>query len=403
VTESFPDLDDARRARSAASSACTPPVRTSPRLTYFGLFALQHRGQESAGIAVSDGRRIVVHKDMGLVNQVFTDTGLAALQGHLAIGHCRYSTTGSSSWATPSRSTTRLPPAGDRARPQRQPGQHRRPRPPARPARHQRLGADGRAARPRRGRELEEAIAGRADAGRRLLRGGDGRGALHAFRDPHGLRPLQIGRLPAGGWVVASETAAIDIVGAVLVRDVEPGELVTIDEQRLHSRRFADPTPVLPVRVGLPGPPRPPPGRRQRAQRAAPPWVAGSPRGPGRRRRGDPGARGRPRRRRRVRRSESGIAFADGLVKNRYVGRTFIQPTQSLRQMGIRSSSPRCARWSRAAGWSWSTTRSCGATPPGSWSRCCARPVPPRCTCGSPRRRSPTPATTASTWLRGRS
>ncbi|MEX2550208.1 MAG: hypothetical protein WD638_08265, partial [Nitriliruptoraceae bacterium] len=88
------------------------PGEDVARLTYFGLYALQHRGQESAGIAASDGRRIVVQKDMGLVNQVFTDTGLAALEGHLSVGHCRYSTTGASSWVNAQPQYREIPTGG---------------------------------------------------------------------------------------------------------------------------------------------------------------------------------------------------------------------------------------------------------------------------------------------------
>ena len=85
-------------ARNAASSACGPPARTSSKLTYYGLYALQHRGQEAAGIAVADGSQIVVFKDLGLVSQVFDEQTLSSLAGHVAVGHCRYSTTGSSTW-----------------------------------------------------------------------------------------------------------------------------------------------------------------------------------------------------------------------------------------------------------------------------------------------------------------
>ncbi|MEX2505034.1 MAG: class II glutamine amidotransferase, partial [Egicoccus sp.] len=223
-------------------------------LTYFGLYALQHRGQESAGIAVSDGRRIVVHKDMGLVNQVFNETSLAALQGHVGIGHCRYSTTGASSWvnAQPQYRETitggglalghngNLVNTADLARQLDIP-----------PTNDSEVMAGllareivAEASRAEGEVSLADAIARVApelhgafsvvvmDANR-----------LHAFRDAHGVRPLQIGRLANGGWVVASETAALDIVGAVYVRDVAPGEIVTVDSDGLHSRRFAAPEP----------------------------------------------------------------------------------------------------------------------------------------------------------------
>ncbi|MFA9446361.1 amidophosphoribosyltransferase [Egicoccus sp. AB-alg6-2] len=318
-------------------------------LTYFGLYALQHRGQESAGIAVSDGRRIVVHKDMGLVNQVFNETSLAALQGHLAIGHCRYSTTGASSWvnAQPQYQETvrrgglalghngNLVNTAELAR--------ELDIPPTNDSEVMAglLAAGVVAAAASRGDGqtpgLEEAI---ADLAPRL------RGAysvvvmdqqrLHAFRDPHGVRPLQIGRLQNGGWVVASETAGLDIVGAVYVRDVAPGEIVTIDADGLRSRRFAAPQSnyCLFEWVYLARPDHRQDGgsvlfaRRSMGRqlaREAPveaDIVIPVPEA------GRDAAAGYA--------TEAGLPFADGLVKNRYVGRTFIQPTQTLRQLGIR-------------------------------------------------------------------
>jgi amidophosphoribosyltransferase len=320
-------------------------------LTYFGLYALQHRGQESAGIAVSDGRRIVVHKDMGLVNQVFTETSLAALDGHLAVGHCRYSTTGSSSWINAQPQYRETGAGGGLA-----------------------LGHNGNLVNtaelarrldvtPSNDSELMAALLAREAEPRFEAGGGEvGRGVdlqeailrvapqlvgafsvvvmdehhLHAFRDPHGVRPLVIGRLPNGGWVVSSESAGLDIVGAVPVRNVEPGEVVTIDADGLHSQRFAEPIPnfclfewvylarpdhrqdrgsVLYARRNM--------GRQ--LAREAPvdaDIVIPVPEA------GRDAAAGYA--------AEAGLPFADGLVKNRYVGRTFIQPTQSLRQLGIK-------------------------------------------------------------------
>ena len=307
-------------------------------LTYFALFALQHRGQESAGIAVSDGRRLVVHKDMGLVNQVFRDTSLAALEGDLAIGHCRYSTTGASSWVNAQPMYRETPTGGGLA-----------------------LGHNGNLVntaelgrkleqQPRNDSELmasllakdvdvslEEAIMRTAP----LFTGAYSvvvmdEQRLHAFRDPNGVRPLQIGRLPAGGWVVASETAALDIVGAVYVRDVLPGEVVTIDGNGLRSRIFAAPTPTFCLFewVYLARPDHRQDGRsvlyarremgRQLAREShvEADIVLPVPEA------GRDAAAGYA--------AESGLPFADGLVKNRYVGRTFIQPTQTLRQLGIK-------------------------------------------------------------------
>lgn len=307
-------------------------------LTFYGLYALQHRGQESAGIAVSDGSRLMVHRDMGLVNQVFTPAGLAAMPGHLAIGHCRYSTTGSSSWhnAQPAYresdsglqialghngnlvNTTEI--ARDLGVPTNN---------------DSRLMADMLVDDP--SMSVEQAI---LDVAPRL------RGAfsvvvmdterIYAFRDRHGVRPLQIGRLPLGGWVVASETAALDIVGAVPVRDVEPGELVVIDDDGLHSHRFAEATPkfCLFEWVYLARPDHVQAGRSvlysrrevgRELAREAPAdadIVIAVPDS------GRDAAAGYA--------AEAALPFADGLVKNRYVGRTFIEPTDSLRQLGIR-------------------------------------------------------------------
>jgi len=310
-------------------------------LTYFGLFALQHRGQESAGISVSDGRRTVVHREMGLVSQVFAPADLAALDGHLAVGHCRYSTTGASSWDN-AQPVYRETSGGSRIS----------------------LGHNGNLVNTAELAAALDVTPGTdSDLMSRLLVErmerdavtlGDAilrvapafRGAfsvvvsdersLHAFRDPQGVRPLQIGRLAGGGWVVASETSALEIVGAVLVRDVEPGELVTIDADGLRSARFAAAAPrfCLFEWVYLARPDHRQDGasvlaarRRMGHRLAAEAPVAADvvipvPEA------GRDAASGFA--------EATGIPFADGLVKNRYVGRTFIQPTQSLRQLGIR-------------------------------------------------------------------
>jgi amidophosphoribosyltransferase len=307
-------------------------------LTFYGLYALQHRGQESAGIAVSNGENIVVNKDMGLVNQVFRPSGLAAMQGRLAIGHARYSTTGSSSWTHAQPQYRETAAGGGIA-----------------------LGHNGNLVNTSElARELTSATMNDSGLMAELLaRDVDVsveeailriaprlRGAysvvamdeerIYAFRDPHGVRPLVIGRLPTGGWVVASETAALDIVGAVYVRDVAPGELITIDERGLHPRRFADPEPhfCLFEWVYLARPDHRQDGRSVLASRRevgrmlareAPvdaDVVIPVPDS------GTSAAAGYA--------AESGLPYAEGLVKNRYVGRTFIQPTQTLRQLGIR-------------------------------------------------------------------
>jgi len=307
-------------------------------LTYFALYALQHRGQESAGIAASDGRRIVVHKDMGLVNQVFAPTSLAALEGHLAVGHCRYSTTGSSSWVNAQPQYRETSAGGGLAL-----GHNGNLVNTAALARELQMQGsnDSEVMASLLARDvdvsLEEAIvrtAPRLDGAFSVVVMDEQR--LHAFRDAHGVRPLQIGRLPNGGWCVASETAALDIVGAVYFRDVEPGEVVTIDSSGVRSRRFAAPTPhfCLFEWVYL--------ARPDHRQQGGSVLYA-------RRKMGEQLAREAPvdadivipvpeagRDAAAGYAAEAGLPFADGLVKNRYVGRTFIQPTQSLRQLGIR-------------------------------------------------------------------
>ena len=229
------------------------PGEDVAKLTYYGLYALQHRGQESAGIATSDGRRLLVYKDMGLVSQVFDERSLGSLTGHLAIGHCRYSTTGASTWenAQPTLgghdggtlalahngnliNSAELRDLVDEA---------------TATARHR--GEIG------RGNTTDTALVTAlltADPDRTVedaalevlpkLRGAFcfvfmNEHTLYAARDPQGIRPLVLGRLERG-WVVASETAALDIVGASFIREVEPGELIAIDEDGLRSQRFAE-------------------------------------------------------------------------------------------------------------------------------------------------------------------
>ena len=321
------------------------PGEEVSKLTYFGLYALQHRGQEAAGMAVSDGSGVVVYKDIGLVAQVFDEPTLASLQGHLAIGHTRYSTTGASTWenaqptirATATGATIALAHNGNLVNTaqlaQRVPnvGQNA-----------------GNGAATSDTSVVTALLAAHPDlsveeAALRVLptlRGAFSlvfidESTLYAARDPHGVRPLVLGRL-ARGWVVASETAALDIVGASVVREVEPGELLAIDEHGLRSSRFANPDPkgclfeyvylarpdsvlagrnVHAARVEI--------GRRLAAEHPADAdLVIGVPES------GTPAAIGYA--------EASGIPYGAGLVKNSYVGRTFIQPSQTLRQLGIR-------------------------------------------------------------------
>jgi amidophosphoribosyltransferase len=320
------------------------PGEEVAKLAYFGLYALQHRGQESAGIAVSDGARIVVYKDMGLVAQVFDEPVLSTLRGHIAVGHCRYSTSGSSVWEN-AQPTFRSTPAASLA-----------------------LGHNGNlintlelAAIAAAGGDVTPGNGATSDtdvltalfadprmdsveesvlATLPLVRGAyslvfmDER-TLYAARDPQGFRPLVLGRLQRG-WVVASETAALDIVGAVFVREVEPGELIVIDESGVRSRTFARPHPrgCLFEYVYLARPDTAIAGRSVHATRvevgrklaAEHPveadLVIPVPES------GTPAAIGYA--------QASGIPYGQGLVKNSYVGRTFIQPSQTIRQRGIR-------------------------------------------------------------------
>ncbi|WP_067782071.1 amidophosphoribosyltransferase [Actinomyces vulturis] len=344
------------------------PAEDVSRLTYFGLYALQHRGQEAAGIATSDGKKILIYKDLGLVSQVFDDQILGGLPGHIAVGHVRYSTTGATTW--------------ENAQPMLGPV------------------ATGTVALAHNGnltntRELIESV--RAASGEDLT-GELGRGSstdtavitammhlvsergtlapdlptskdedelqaplsvadtalrvmpmlngafslvlmdentLYAARDPQGIRPLVLGRLERG-WVVASETAALDIVGAVYVREIEPGEFIEINEHGVRSTRFASAQRAGCVfeYVYLARPDTQIAGRNINAARnamgaalarehpVAADLVIATPES------GTPAAIGYA--------QESGIPYGQGLVKNAYVGRTFIQPTQTLRQLGIR-------------------------------------------------------------------
>jgi amidophosphoribosyltransferase len=318
------------------------PDEDVARITFYGIYALQHRGQESAGIATADGQRIHVRTGMGLVAQVFDEEDLGQLPGHIAIGHNRYSTTGSS----------RI----ENAQPIYVEGKHG---PLA-------LGHNGNLTNSELLRyDLEEqgfSFTGSADTEvvARMLASAPGAdwpervtntmraiaGAyclialtpneLIAMRDPYGLRPLCLGRLNGTGWVIASETCALDHLGAEFVREVEPGEAIVIDGNGLHTvqaverRRhalcvfeyiyFARPDSVL--RGQLLYPTRMAMGRElARQSPVEADLVIGVPDS------AIAAAIGYS--------HESGLPYAEALVKNRYVGRTFIQPDQRLRDQGV--------------------------------------------------------------------
>jgi amidophosphoribosyltransferase len=341
------------------------PHEDVAKLAYYGLYALQHRGQESAGIAVSDGQRIVVYKDMGLVPQVFDESVLTTLRGHITVGHCRYSTSGSSVWenAQPTFRATSTASlalghngnlintlelaalAGDRA-------SGRSPVPSATSDTDVLTALFAAPPGTADGLLPQETLPGMPEAVHQgsveqaalatlpLVRGAYSlvfmdEQTLYAARDPHGFRPLVIGRLDRG-WVVASETAALDIVGAAFIREVEPGELIAIDERGLRSHTFAAPQPkgCLFEHVYLARPDTSLSGRSVQATRvevgrrlavehpAEADLVIPVPES------GTPAAIGYA--------QASGIPYGQGLVKNSYVGRTFIQPSQTIRQRGIR-------------------------------------------------------------------
>ncbi len=329
-------------------------------LAALGLFALQHRGQESAGVAVSDGRELMLYKDLGMISTVLDERRLPSLRGHLAIAHCRYSTTGSTVWEN-AQPTFRLGPRraiavghnGNLVNTRELLGQLQGGR--------NRLPAST-------DTELltallaDEPAADTVEALVRVLprvRGAyslvilDERRVI-GVRDPHGFRPLVLGRLPGaaavngtagpglwgddddGGWLLSSETTGLDIVGAEYVRDVEPGEIVVLEPGRPpRSVRFADASPALCVfeLIYFARPDSYMEGRNlYEARRLMGMQLADEhpvetdlvmpvPDT------GAPAAAGYAER--------SGIPYREGLVRNRYTGRTFIQPSQTLRHRGV--------------------------------------------------------------------
>ncbi|MGH3471368.1 MAG: amidophosphoribosyltransferase, partial [Nocardioidaceae bacterium] len=345
------DLDPQERGPQDACGVfgVWAPGEDVAKLAYFGLYALQHRGQESAGIAVSNGEQILVYKDMGLVSQVFDEPTLSALKGHLAIGHTRYSTTGSSVWHN-AQPTFRPTPSGSIAL-----------------GHNCNLINTGELAK-----RVDQLATGLLGVGTHTsgastdtdlvtallasypdrtleqaalevlptLRGAFcfvfmDEGTLYAARDANGIRPLVLGRLERG-WIVASETAALDIVGASFVREIEPGELIAIDEEGPRSQRFAaaEPKGCLFEFVYLARPDTIISDQRVQSVRTEigrtlarefpvdADLVIPVPES------GTPAAIGYA--------EESKIPYGQGFVKNSYVGRTFIQPSNTIRQLGIR-------------------------------------------------------------------
>ncbi len=342
----FEDDDIEHPHEECGVFAIYAPERDVARAAYFGLFALQHRGQESAGIAVADGKAIHAFKEMGLVNQVFDEQVIASLKGHIAIGHTRYSTTGGSMIcnAQPLLATDE------------QLGQFA--------LAHNGNLANASALRARlirMGQQFESTSDSEIISAMILRAAGStlaervtnvvpflsaayslvlcSSAEVVAVRDPYAVRPLCLGRID-DSWIIASETCALDILGGQFVRDIAPGEMIVIDgtgESGLHSFRAAEPMqpagclfehiyfsrPDSHLGAGSLY------SARQRMGVAlanefkvdadlviAVPDSA------------IPAATGYA--------TARGIPYADGLIKNRYVGRTFIQPDQQLRERGVR-------------------------------------------------------------------
>lgn len=322
------------------------PGEDVARLAYFGLHALQHRGQESAGIAVGDNDTVTVIKNLGLVSRVFRESDLDSLTGDVAIGHTRYSTTGSStSWenaqphlSTIGRQVIALAHNGNLVNTTEL---------------RDELKGRGLKFRSTTDSEVIATLIGAFTQQHHHIRDGiretmklisgayavvlETETALYAFRDPHGVRPLVLGKLDGVGWVVASETCALDIVGAEFVREVAPGEALKVSADGVEAFQavpaqkhslcmfefvyFARPDSEL-LDCTLYE------ARRRMGEALAheapadADFVIGVPDS------GIPAATGFA--------HESGLPYGEGLAKNRYVGRTFISPSQTLRQQGIR-------------------------------------------------------------------
>ena len=308
--------------------------------TFFALFALQHRGQESAGIAAADGREIRLHTNMGLVSQAFTETDLASLKGHIAIGHNRYSTTGSSRplnaqpiIAKSGGVTIALAHNGNiiNATPLRDELQER--------GYHFRTGSDSEVIAnlilaspgPNWQKRIEHAMHRLQGAYSLAILTEE---ELIAVRDPFGVRPLCLGAID-NGWSIASESCALDHIGAQFIREIEPGEIVVIDSHGMKGLNetegrkalcifeyiyFARPDSIIQGKLLYPA-------REAMGRILAEEYpvdadlVMGVP--------DSATAAG-------IGYSNgSGIPYCEGLLKNRYVGRTFIEPDQRMRELGV--------------------------------------------------------------------
>ena len=318
------------------------PGEDVARLTFFGLFALQHRGQESAGIAASNGRGISVHTHMGLVAQAFDEDSLSRLTGHAAIGHTRYSTMGSSHISN-AQPTLVDGPYGEVAT------GHNGNVINAGPLR---VELEDRGIRFKGSTDSEVMAhwlsqapgATWAERIRYCMNRFQGaysmvvltKDQLIGIRDPMGVRPLSLGKLN-GGWVMASESAALDHIGSDVIREVEPGEMVTIDASGVKSQQlverdkhalcifehiyFARPDSIVGGKLLYLA------RQRMGAQLAKEhpvdaDMVIGVP--------DSAVAAGIGYAK------ESGIPLGEAILKNRYVGRTFIQPDQRIRELGVR-------------------------------------------------------------------
>jgi amidophosphoribosyltransferase len=387
------------------------PGEDVARITFFGLYALQHRGQESAGIAVSDGERVLVHKEMGLVSQVFDEETLGYLRGHIAIGHTRYSTTGSSVLRN-AQPVICESPIGTLA------VAHNGNLVNAAPLRlrlqeagvHFHSTNDSEIIARLLATELAE-FRDPVEAMRRVMQQITGAYSLviltphHliASRDPYGVRPLCLGRIN-GHYVIASETCALNVVGADFVREIEPGEVLVIDENGLREEQavplqryslcmfefiyFARPDSHIYNRTLHEV-------RRRMGQELAREHPA-----PGAQvvipipDTGIPAALGFA--------QASGIPYAEGLIKNRYIQRTFIQPDQRMRELGVKIKLNPLREVISGRKLVMVDDSIVRGTTTGKIVRMLFERGRKKCMCGLPRRPSVIHVSTASTWQRAR-